>query len=45
MLRFLAPMLGGEAGRRTLPLRVLVPLAVLTVAGFLFDQYIHGRFR
>jgi len=46
VIRFIAPMVGGasDGGKRSLAPKVLVPLAVLTVAGFLFDQWIHGRF-
>ena len=46
MIRFIAPMVagGGEDGKSSLGPKVLVPLAVLTVAGFVIDQWIHGRF-
>lgn len=47
VLRFVAPMMGdgGESKKKkSLGPKVLVPLAVLTVAGFLFDQVVHGRF-
>lgn len=39
-------MMDGEPGRQglRLRLRILLPLGVLTLAGFLFDQYVHGRF-
>lgn len=44
MLKFVSPMLGDGSERRGLRARTLVPLGVLTVAGFIFDQYLHGRF-
>lgn len=44
VLRFIVPMLGTEGPTRSLKPRVLIPLGLVTVAGFLFDQYIHGRF-
>ncbi|MEX0945838.1 MAG: hypothetical protein WD064_00550 [Acidimicrobiia bacterium] len=46
VIRFVAPMLGGETGiaERKFGRKLLIPLAELTVAGFVFDQWIHGRF-
>lgn len=46
VIRFVAPMIGGEPGssERKFGKKVLIPLAVVTVAGFVFDQWIHGRF-
>jgi hypothetical protein len=44
VLRFVGPMLGGDTEHRGLRARTLVPLGVVTVAGFVFDQYLHGRF-
>jgi hypothetical protein len=46
VIRFIAPMVagGGEEKKSSLGARFLVPLAVLTVAGFVLDQWIHGRF-
>lgn len=46
VLRFVAPMLGdgGSEKKGTVGPRVLVPLALLTVVGFVVDQMIHGRF-
>jgi hypothetical protein len=44
VLRFVTPMLGGESSKRGPGPKVLIPAAVLTVAGLLFDQAIHGRF-
>lgn len=46
VIRFIAPMIAGagEEKKGSLGPRSLVPLAVITVAGFLFDQWIHGRF-
>lgn len=46
MIRFIAPMVagGGGAKRSSLGAKVLVPLAILTLAGFVLDQWIHGRF-
>lgn len=46
MIRFIAPMVAGagEDNKSSLGPKVLVPLAVLTVAGFVIDQWIHGRF-
>jgi hypothetical protein len=43
-VRFVTPMLGGDSPRKGPGARVLIPLAVLTLAGFLFDQAVHGRF-
>jgi hypothetical protein len=37
-------MLGGDPERKGLRARTLIPLGVVTVAGFVFDQYLHGRF-
>ncbi|HEX2054699.1 MAG TPA: hypothetical protein VHJ78_13370 [Actinomycetota bacterium] len=44
VLRFAGSMMGEGAPRRTLSRRALVPLALVTVAGLVFDQYLHGRF-
>ncbi|HEX2179907.1 MAG TPA: hypothetical protein VHL54_10400 [Actinomycetota bacterium] len=44
VLRFVMPMLGGGSSRRGPGPKVLIPTAVLTLAGLLFDQAIHGRF-
>lgn len=44
VLKLVRPMLGDGAPGKTLDRRILVPLGLVTVAGFLFDQYIHGRF-
>jgi len=46
VIRFIAPMVegGGQVNKSALGPRSLVPLAVLTVGGFIFDQWIHGRF-
>jgi hypothetical protein len=44
VLKLVGPMLGGDSPRSGLGARFLVPLAVVTVAGFIFDQYLHGRF-
>jgi hypothetical protein len=46
VIRFIAPMVagGGEDKKSSMGPKILVPLGVLTVAGFVFDQWIHGRF-
>ncbi|CAN5871003.1 hypothetical protein BH23ACT12_BH23ACT12_18180 [soil metagenome] len=46
VIRFVDPMLGGESGtlKRKVGRNVLIALGVLTVSGFVFDQWIHGRF-
>ncbi len=44
VLRFVSPMLGGDSPRKGPRAKVLIPLALLTLAGFIFDQFVHGRF-
>jgi hypothetical protein len=44
VVRFVAPMLGGDSPKRGPGPKLLIPLAVLTLAGFLYDQFLHGRF-
>jgi hypothetical protein len=45
VIRFVVPMLGGDGTEeRKLGKGVLIPLAVVTVGGLVFDQWIHGRF-
>jgi hypothetical protein len=46
VIRFIAPMVAGGSEEKKSSMRpnILLPLAVLTVAGFVVDQWIHGRF-
>ena len=44
VVRFVTPMLGDESPNRGPGPKLLVPVAVLTLAGFIFDQAVHGRF-